>query len=128
MTPRRRSTRRERRTDDQVQELAVPARWERQADDLIKFANQIFVRLQEDHTVLTFGQAEVPYEAPLTEETRNKLQEEGLPIQVVTRLAVTPQRLGNMADQMKRIYDIWLASQQGGAGDDSTQSIGNRDE
>ena len=49
MTPRRRSTRRERRTDDQVQELAVPARWERQADDLIKFANQIFVRLQEDH-------------------------------------------------------------------------------
>ena len=121
MTPRRRSTRRERRTDDQVQELAVPARWERQADDLIKFANQIFVRLQEDHVVLTFGQAEVPYEAPLTEETRNKLQEEGLPIQVVTRLAVTPQRLGNMADQMQRIYDIWLASQQGGAGDDSTQ-------
>ena len=121
MTTRRRGTRRERQTDDQVQELAIPVHWERQTVDLIKFVNHIFVRLQDDHVVLTFGQAELPYDVVITEETRSKLEEQGLPIQVVTRLAVTPQRLGIMAEQMKKIYDIWLDRQQGGAGDDTTQ-------
>ena len=121
MTTRRRSTRRARQTDDQVQELLIPAHWERRADDLIKFVNQIFVRLQDDHVVLTFGQAELPYDVEITEETRNKLQEQGLQVQVVTRLAVTPRRLGIMVDQMKKIYDIWLERQSGGASDDTSQ-------
>ena len=99
----------------------MPLRWERQTDDLIKFVNQVFVRLHGDHVVLTFGQAELPYESPVTVETQNKLKEQGLPVQVVTRLAVTPQRLGIMAEQMKKIYDIWLDRQRGDAGDDTTQ-------
>lgn len=121
MTTRRRSTRRERQTTDQDQLIPIPIHWERQADDLIKFVNQIFVRLQDDHVVLTFGQAELPYDVEITDETRSKLQEQGIPVQVVTRLAVTPRRLGAMADQMKKIYDIWLDRQQGGTGDDTTQ-------
>ena len=107
----RRQSKTEKQPENQSQEVLVPTHWERSPEVLITFVNHIFVRLQDDHVILTFGQSELPYEIEVTEEVRAQLQEDGLPVQVVSRLAVTHQKLGEMAEQMNRIYNVWLQHQ-----------------
>ena len=123
MTTARHGSEEERQPDAEAQGILLPVRWEVPRDTSILFANQIFVRLQDDFVILTFGQAELPYEIQITEETRTLLQEKGLPIQVVARLATTPQKLGEMAEQMNRIHKIWLERQGQGESHDATEQI-----
>ena len=125
MTSRRRRSRAEPQPVAETRGFLLPVRWEVPKDTSIIFSNHIFVRLQDDHVIITFGQAELPYEVQVTEETRTRLQAEGLPVQVVARLATTPQKLGEMAEQMNRIHNIWLERQGQGQGqsNDATEQI-----
>jgi hypothetical protein len=50
-----------------------------------------------------------------------RLREEGIPIQVVARLAVSPQKLGEIAGQMNRVYTEWLQNQSQGEPHDSRE-------
>ena len=123
MTTGRRGSEEELQPDAEAQGILIPLRWEVPKDTSIQFTNHIFVRLQDDYVIITFGQAELPYEIEITEETRTRLQESGLPIQVVARLATTPRKLGEMAEHMSRIHKIWLERQAQGQSDDATEQI-----
>ena len=116
MTSRRRRSSAERGSDIAIHQLAAPIQWESREGNPILFADQLFVRLQGDNVVLSFGQAELPYEAQLTQET---LGERPVTVRVVARLAVTPRILERMAGHMNQIYNAWLAQQPKGETHDS---------
>ena len=59
--------------------------------------------------VLTFGQSHLPHEVELDMQ---KLQEEGTPIHVVTRLAVSPGAMSAFIQVMQNVYESWAQGRQ----------------
>lgn len=96
------------------QRISVPTRWEGFEKVPILFADAVFVRLQGEQVIITFGHGQLPYEVQLSEETLMKLSEEGVPIQVVTRLAVTPDKLGEIIQHLTTVHRAWIGSRQQG--------------
>ena len=90
----------------------APVRWDEDPNIPILFANQVFVRLQEDYILVTFGQAELPKELELTPETRTLLRAEGIHAKVVARLAVTPRKLAQIIEHLTTVHNRWLEIQQ----------------
>jgi len=115
MPPKRTRSRKPRETEDETQQgIQVRARWENTERIPILFANHVFVRLQDDDFVVTFGQAELPYEVDLTDEMREKLRTEGLPIQVVARLAIPAEKISSVIEVLVNVHNQRLERQQRG--------------
>jgi len=87
--------------------FSIPIRWESTSRNPILFTNQIFVRAHEDHFIVTFGQTDLPYEVELSEETKERLGKQGLPIQVVARLAIAPASMGQFIQHLTAVHDSW---------------------
>ena len=87
--------------------IMIPALWENPTNLPMLFANHLFVRRQDDYVILTFGQAELPYETQLDSERIKEIAEEGLPIQVVARLATTQQKLNDFIRHLSNVRDTW---------------------
>ena len=88
-------------------EIKARLRWEGVQRVPILFANHIWVRLQDDQFHVTFGQAELPFEQTFSEETLEKLNEEGVPIRPVVRLAISPSKMEGMIEVLARVYQLW---------------------
>lgn len=74
----------------------------------VLWANQIFVRLEDEEQVLiTFGQATLPHEVQLSPDSIQRLKTAGLPVRAVARLAVTPRRLEEMMAHLNTIRAVW---------------------
>ena len=85
----------------------VPLKWENAGNLPMLFTNHLFVRRQDDYVIITFGQAELPYEIQISTESLKQLEEDGLQIQVVARLATTRQVLNNFIRHLSTIRDSW---------------------
>ncbi|GEM_PF-5293243 len=77
------------------------------------FVNQIFVRGQEDHVFITFGEADLPKELEITNELRQRLLKEGLPVYPVVRLVVTPSILEQFIDKLQVVQQRLLTRRRG---------------
>ena len=95
----------------QTSEVIVLIRWEESTDVPILYANHFWVRLQEGQFLLTFGQAELPRE-DLSEERAAQLEREGLPVKVVSRLAVPSERIPQVIEALTNIHQRWAAGQR----------------
>jgi hypothetical protein len=62
----------------------------RQVAFKLLFANHFWVRLQEGYFSLSFGQAEVPRFEDFTEARLSQIRRDGVPIRIISRLAVPP--------------------------------------
>lgn len=85
--------------------------WENSENVPILFANHFFVRLQDDAFLLTFGQMEIPLEAPLSDGALQNLQTAGMPVQTIARIAMTPERITRVIENLTTVRDIWLKRQ-----------------
>lgn len=101
--------------------LSIPINWTQDSGLPILLANHAFVRLQDDCFIVTFGQIELPREIDLSEETKERLESEGIPVQIVSRLAITPARMRIIIESFSRLYEIWERQQSGGSGESSAQ-------
>ena len=96
-------------------QLRFPINWTQDSGLPILLANHAFVRLQDDSFIVTFGQMELPREAELSDETKARLEKEGIPMQVISRLAITPARMRTIIEIFSRMYDSWERQQSSGS-------------
>ena len=89
-------------------ETSVPARleWADAESVPVVYANQVFVRHEEDIFVITLGQAHGPYWLEIPEELKGK--EFKVPIHTVARIAVPPQAMKSMLDALNQNYARFL--------------------
>ena len=106
----------------ETQPLKLTVHWDDSESFPITFANHVFVRLQDDIALVSFGQVELPREVPLSEETRNRMNEEGLPVQTVARLALPVAKISDVIRHLSTIYEIWQRQNQLPEVSDATES------
>ncbi|MCI0439125.1 MAG: hypothetical protein L0177_08340 [Chloroflexi bacterium] len=115
-TPRRRRRQSDEKPPEEVEpvgeSLATHLNWDVGPQPPIVFANHIFIRLQDDYFLVSFGQVELPRLLDIDEETRQRLVREGMTVQSVARLAITPYRMGQMLEQLNRLYNRWIERQE----------------
>lgn len=103
---RRRSTRTSQSSDDA---LRVKLVWREDVAATLPIlqADQVFARYiaQSGEVILTFGHVELPLEVRATPETRQRLENEGVPVTPITRLAVTPQVLVDFVRHLNTIME-----------------------
>lgn len=98
--------------------LKIPIRWRESNDPPILYANHMFVRLQDGTFILSFGQVELPRTVELNQEIRDSLEQEGIEIQVISRLAMPPNTLRQVIASLQKVYDTYA---------ESIRDQGNRD-
>ena len=104
-----------------VDSITLRTRWPDEDDVPLLFINQFFIRLQNDAFLLSFGEVELPRELELSDETRQKLDSEGLPVRVRTRIAISPGMIPNFIEQLTRINNVWLEQSRGHGEFDATE-------
>jgi hypothetical protein len=92
------------RSTDEGESVLVRHRWTGLERVPIVFANHMWVRWQEDQFLLTFGQAELPFEPEISQETRENLKAEGLPIRPVVRLAISPAFMSRTIEGLTKVH------------------------
>jgi len=78
----------------------------------IVYANQLFVRHEEDNFVITLGQAHGPYWLEIPEELKGK--EIKVPIHAIARITVSPHAMKSMLDALNQNYESFLKKQTKG--------------
>ena len=77
----------------------------------IVFANNLFIRHEEDIFIITFAQAHGPY---IVNPTPEQLKQIGkIPSQVVARIAVSPVKMKEFLDVMSDIYERFMKMKTG---------------
>jgi hypothetical protein len=81
--------------------VALPLVWIGAEDAPILFANQFLAQVQPGEIVLSVGQVTAPAVIGTAEEQQRQLESVGyVPIKVVARYALTPQRLEELAKML----------------------------
>lgn len=99
---------------DQEQLLSVRVYWETADQIPVLYANHIWVRILDGQFHVTFGQAEGPYENPVSEATMAKLVESGAAIHPVAKLAISPMNMGRMIKVLNDLFNRWEKDQGDG--------------
>jgi hypothetical protein len=81
-------------------------RWTGGAELPLLFANQLWAANFGPHFELTFGHNELPYEL-ITPELVTKLEEEGVEIKAISRVAVGPDELEAMIQILAGVLQQW---------------------
>jgi hypothetical protein len=77
----------------------------------IVFANNIFVRHEEDMFLITFAQAHGPYIANPTPEQLKKIGK--VPSQIVARIAVSPTRMKEFLNVLNGNFERFMKKRTG---------------
>lgn len=85
--------------------IRVPAVWRGVEDAPIFFANHIFVSLQEGQYLVTFGRSHTPYKLKWADEEVEQLQQTGIDIRPVVRLALASNQIEPMIKAMRSVFD-----------------------
>jgi len=107
--------------------LRVQIRWEGTEQVPINYVNQVFARVSEDgQIILSFGSVESPHENPISEESLNRIKQEGLLIHPVARFAVTTRGLRNMIVHLNQVLKLWQDQEQRIAAQQEQQEEGGQ--
>ena len=92
--------------------ISVPLRWMPNEDLPILYANQMILSATEGLGIATFGRSHPPYERELSEATIARLQEEGVEVHPVVRLAIPYVRLMEISNAFRTIHEMLTAASQ----------------
>ena len=86
------------------------------ADEVpILFSNLMVVQHEQKEFILTFCQFSPPLALGPPEAQREQVKSMPyVPVKVVARVGLTPQRLSELIGILQENYNTWLAKQQGG--------------
>ena len=86
--------------------INAPARWSGGAELPLLFADHLWAANVSGHFQITFGHTELPYEF-VSPELQAKLQEEGVEIKSIARIAIGPDSLESMIRLLTGVLQQW---------------------
>lgn len=96
----------------QSMRVQAPLNWQAPEQIPVQFANNVFVILQEDYFLVTFGHTELPHRGPISPEELAEMVKRGVPVTPVARLVISPVGMGRILQELTRLYQRWEQIQQ----------------
>ena len=101
--------------------ISIRAVWQESDELPIIFANHFWLRLQDDQFLLTFGQSEPPRQSEFSDKEAAKLEQHGIPIRTVCRLAMPAPKVEQTIKALNSVYDTWLTTRKSEESGDATK-------